>query len=87
MKVVSEMSMLSDNFIDVFERSERKVADVEIADDVTLEKMFSACLSQGHSVFKHSKSTDMSYGHLCKTCKRYFHRHMCPSGRGSMMGV
>jgi hypothetical protein len=81
-------SVLSKRFIDMFDRRERnKIEEIEVDSDVELEAMFARCLETGHIVQKHSNENNMSYGHVCRTCGKYFHRHISMTGRGSALGL
>ena len=81
-----EVSILSKRFMDVIDKTSF-IDDVELDNDDELENKFSQCLEKGHSVYKHADQRSMSYGHVCKHCGKYFHRHMCLGGRGSSIGV
>ena len=85
-----EVSILSKRFMDVFDKTspvDKSVDDIELDSDDELEDKFSQCLERGHNVYKHADQRSMSYGHVCKHCGKYFHRHMCLGGRGSSIGV
>jgi hypothetical protein len=80
-------SVLSRHFIDIFDANQKNnVKRVEIDSDCELENKFSDCLEKGHICFKHDDLNNCSYGHICKTCGKYFHRHICLGGRGSSIG-